>query len=124
MESEHFKDKELRCKCCGINLVRESALKKLEKMRHIAGDKPIRLTSAYRCPRHEAAIGGSFGPHPEGAGFDIDCKGTWALRLVIAAYQAGFGGIGINQKGSKRFIHVDDLANKELGRMRPWIWSY
>jgi hypothetical protein len=43
-----------------------------------------------------------------------------AYRLAKLAFDHGFTGIGINQKGGGRFIHVDDLADAP----RPTIWSY
>lgn len=44
--------------------------------------------------------------------------------LLDAALQAGFMGIGVNQKGgSGRFIHLDDIEDSP-DRPRPTIWSY
>ena len=34
-----------------------------------------------------------------------------------------FLGIGFQQKGSGRFIHLD-MASAEYGILRPTIWSY
>jgi hypothetical protein len=35
----------------------------------------------------------------------------------------GFKGIGVNQKGNGRFIHLD-IGEMEDGRPRPHLWSY
>jgi zinc D-Ala-D-Ala carboxypeptidase len=39
------------------------------------------------------------------------------LRL---AFKLGFTGIGVQQKGSGRFIHLDTME----GGTRPTVWSY
>jgi hypothetical protein len=43
--------------------------------------------------------------------------------VLKLALEAGFTGIGVAQKGSGRFMHLDDLLNDE-GQPRPTIWSY
>jgi zinc D-Ala-D-Ala carboxypeptidase len=35
------------------------------------------------------------------------------------ALEAGFTGIGVQQKGTGRFLHLDTLEN-----LRPTVWSY
>ena len=40
---------------------------------------------------------------------------------VTSAYR--IGGIGVNQKGASRFIHLDDLDQSD-SHTRPWVWSY
>lgn len=41
----------------------------------------------------------------------------------VLLFQYGFTGIGINQKGGNRFIHLDDCG-PTTGRPRPTMWSY
>jgi zinc D-Ala-D-Ala carboxypeptidase len=36
------------------------------------------------------------------------------------ALEAGFAGIGVQQKGTGRFLHLDTLE----GDLRPTVWSY
>ncbi len=127
METKHFKDHELACKCCGINDVRESSLLRMERVRQLV-KKPFTFNSAYRCPIHEAAVDGSFGAHPLGAGFDVRCSGTLYLQIFAAALKCGFTGYGSSQKlGTShhhRFLHLDDLTPNETDKPRPWGWSY
>lgn len=123
--SEHFTLEELRCKCgCGIVKVRSGSLTRLEDLRHRGGDKPIILSSAFRCPDYNARVSstGRDGPHPTGRAFDIRCYGKRAYEIIDFAIIVGFTGIGISQRGphSGRFIHVDDIESP----MRPWVWSY
>lgn len=63
--SEHFDLSEFACKCgCGgerapeiaANLKRVAAM--LEKIRAALGNKPITVTSGYRCTKHNARVGG------------------------------------------------------------------
>ena len=120
----HFPDYELRCKCgCGLLPV-QAFMDRIEALR-VAFDKPMTVTSAARCPEHNAKVSGTgrTGPHTTGRAIDIGIQGGDALRLVGMAIQMGFTGIGVAQKGGGRFIHIDDLKNGPHSP-RPWIWSY
>jgi len=46
-------------------------------------------------------------------------KPMWVLLKI--ALEEGMTGIGVQQKGSGRFLHLDDVT-EEI--QRPWIWSY
>ena len=83
--------------------------------------------SGYRCPKHNAEVSntGLDGPHTISA-FDVRIAGYDVLKLTKIAMDAGFSGIGINQKGdwNKRIVHLDRLPNIEGKRPRPWVWTY
>jgi uncharacterized protein YcbK (DUF882 family) len=83
---------------------------------------PFKITSAYRCPDHNAAVSstGRDGPHTTGRAVDISIRGAQAFKLVCHATAAGFTGLGVNQKGGGRFIHID----KSETHPRPAVWSY
>ena len=101
----------------------QAFLVRLEQLRRAFG-KPMRLSSAYRCPNYNARISktGRDGPHTTGRAVDVLISGEDAYRLVQLALEHGFTGIGIAQRGphERRFIHLDDLE----GPTRPWVWSY
>ncbi len=100
-------------------------LKKLDELRDNYG-KPIILNSAYRCPDHNRAVSSSKsvnGPHTTGKAVDIRTSRKEAYTVLSLAFLAGFTGIGVAQKGSGRFIHLDMLGSLE-GAVRPTIWSY
>ena len=59
--------------------------------------------------------------HNFGKAVDIGVRGEQAYRIVEAAPRHGFVGIGVSQKGNKRFIHLDTGGE---GFPRPMIWSY
>ena len=120
----YFTKAELKCKCgrCGGKMD-DVFMRKLSAMRKEAGFGFV-LSSAYRCPSHNAKVSstGRTGPHTTGRAVDIRCFGARAHRVIELAFKHGMTGIGVSQKGrhDKRFIHVDDLD--EI--MRPTIWSY
>ena len=123
-ETTHFSRHELRCRCgCGRCGMDQAFLVRLEQLRWAFG-KPMRLSSAYRCPDHNERISktGRTGPHTTGRAVDVLVSGEDAYRLVRLALEHGFTGIGIAQRGphERRFIHLDDLD----GPTRPWVWSY
>lgn len=97
---------------------------KVEKLRVRFGH-PLPVTSAARCPAHNAKESrtGAKGPHTTGQAIDFGVMGSRALDVVRLALEEGFTGIGVQQKGSGRFIHIDDLPAAE-GQPRPWVWSY
>jgi zinc D-Ala-D-Ala carboxypeptidase len=50
-------------------------------------------------------------------------RGDKAVKLIKVAFEFGITGIGVQQKGGSRFIHLDDLRLED-GFARPNIWSY
>jgi uncharacterized protein YcbK (DUF882 family) len=88
---------------------------------------PITLTSAYRCPEHPIEKAKSSGPgaHSTGKAVDIAVSRGDAYRLLSLVFQEdydvrSFTGVGINQKGNSRFIHLDTITEG----VRPTVWSY
>jgi uncharacterized protein YcbK (DUF882 family) len=83
--------------------------------------KPMTITSGYRCPQHPIeATKSAPGPHSTGMAADIGVQGADAHRILSIALDMNFKGIGVQQKGDKRFLHLDDLTDGA----RPTIWSY
>lgn len=71
-------------------LVRPRLIATLERLRSIHG-RPITILSGYRCPVHNAAVGGARdSQHMYAAAVDVE-RGTCS---VIDARRAGFVGIG------------------------------
>lgn len=118
----HFSDEELRCKCgCGQQNMRAGFMTKVEALR-VAVGFPLPVTSAYRCPEHNARVSstGLTGPHTTGRAIDLGVDRERAFHvLTVALRLGGFSGIGVQQKGAGRFIHLDSLTDG-----RPTIWSY
>ena len=117
---QNFSAKEFDCSHCGKNEMQPDFLQKLQALRSVYG-KPMRVTSGYRCPAHPIeAKKAKPGAHASGCACDIGIDGPDAHRLLKLAFAAGFTGIGVQQKGSGRFIHLDTLE----GGLRPNVWSY
>lgn len=117
-------DKKLTCSCgCGM-LPAQDFMDKVEQLRVRYG-KPLTVTSAARCPDYNAKVSstGRTGPHTTGRAIDFGVQGPDALQIIALAVEMGFTGIGVNQKGGGRFIHIDDLPNGP-GCPRPFVWSY
>lgn len=99
-------------------------LASLDSLRHKCGF-PFVITSGYRSPEYNNEISGTgfTGPHTTGKAADIAVSRDRAFELLQCAMEINyFTGIGINQKGDRRFIHLDILTPAEAPR--PTIWSY
>lgn len=121
----HFKTSEFICRCgCGRMEIPFDFIYKLELLR-LAFNRPMVITSGYRCPTHNRRVSrsGDNGPHTIAAA-DVAVSGRLAHRLLQHAFIVGFTGIGVAQKGAhgSRFIHLDDLPAHN--HPRPWVWSY
>jgi uncharacterized protein YcbK (DUF882 family) len=78
------------------------------------------VSSGYRDPSHpNEASKAQPGEHTTGRATDIAVSGSAALRLVVLAVKHGFTRIGVQQKGTGRFIHLGDSPDFPAG-----MWSY
>lgn len=116
--TEHFDSSEFRCKCgCGNGdyMMAPELVQGLEELREMIG-QPIIVTSAFRCERHNEAVGGVDNSyHTQGLACDIAVSGMTAMRLASWCEQVDVfarGGIGIYP--ANHFVHVD------IGPRRRW----
>jgi zinc D-Ala-D-Ala carboxypeptidase len=110
----NFSAQEFNCSHCGQNEMKPEFMAKLQKLRETYGS-PMKVTSGYRCPQHPIeAKKASPGAHASGLACDIGVQGEEAHRLLALALEAGFTGIGVQQKGSGRFLHLDTRPEKAL----------
>jgi zinc D-Ala-D-Ala carboxypeptidase len=127
LDLEYFKKAEFTCHCgCGRADMDPNFMRWLDKIRR-ALRRPMRVTSGFRCPQHNATVSstGLTGPHTTGKAVDIGVSGEGAFMLLSLAMGAGVQGVGVKQNGSHagRFLHLDMLTHDEAGT-RPWVWSY
>ena len=117
----NFTPDEFRCKCgCGEVLMDPRFMARLQHLRS-AYKRPMKITSGYRCAKHPVEAKKPMpGVHSQGIAADIGVRGSEAFALLEMAFKFGFTGIGINQKGDSRFIHLDISTDDN----RPTIWSY
>jgi len=115
-----FSEAEFKCSHCGASKMDQGFVDKLNILRESYG-KPLRVTSGYRCPDHPVEIKkASSGAHTSGRAVDLAVQGADAYKLLDIAMRMGFKGVGVQQKGTGRFIHLDDWQSPN----RPTIWSY
>jgi len=123
MSWKNFTLEEFSCKHCGKNEINHKLIDKLQLLRDDLGF-PLVISSGYRCPEHPIeAKKNKPGTHAEGIAVDIAVSHEKALEVLYKGIAHGFKGIGVNQKGNGRFIHLD-IAEMEDGRPRPHLWSY
>ena len=122
----YFRPEEFDCKCkkCkdngegrGVDMMEDYFLQMLDDARHKAGI-PFVITSGYRCPSHNRAVGGvANSAHTKGLAADIACSDERSRGYIIGAlYEASFNRIGIHPE----FIHVDDDDSKSA----DVVWLY
>lgn len=120
MLSEHFSESEMSCHHCGqlpAGGISGVLLDGLERLRTIV-DKPIYVTNAYRCPEHNAAVGGvSNSQHVHGTAADIyvDGMGVWELANICKQI---FDGVG--EYYGQEFVHVDMRDNGNSTGVYLW----
>jgi len=108
----HFKLSEFACPCCKQVMLHPLLLKKLVSFREMI-NKPVYITSGYRCPSYNQKIGGvKRSYHMLGLAADIRVEGISALDLLEYAEIIDFTGIGFYEK--KNFLHLDVRPTKRI----------
>lgn len=120
---KNFTADEFKCSHCGANEMKPEFMDRLQQLR-TAYNKPMKITSGYRCPKHPIEVAkGKPGAHASGMAADIGVQGAESHRLLQLALELGFTGIGVQQKGTGRFLHLD-LIPTSIDFPRPTVWSY
>lgn len=89
-KTSHFSEAELACPCCGLNLVTPEMLEQAETIRALNGSKPMIVSSATRCARHNKEVGGvSNSLHLYGCAMDVHISGVAASTLVKQSKKLG-----------------------------------
>lgn len=116
----NFSESEFRCKHCGKVNMEPDFLSRLQAVRTAYG-KPMIVTSGYRCSDHPIEKRKAKpGAHALGLAADVAVRGGDAYLVLKLALEQGFTGIGINQKGPGRYLHLDTSTEAP----RPNVWSY
>ena len=94
--------------CCSTVKIDSELVAILQKIRDHFG-RPVYLNSAYRCAKHNAAVGGSSGSyHTKGMAADIRVDGIAPSEVAKFAESIGVLGIGLYSN----FVHVDTRTSK------------
>lgn len=109
MASKYFSDEELTCHCCGQypeGGMDSKLLDLIDAMREKVGG-PLILSCAYRCPSHNAEVGGvPNSQHVQGCAADVQIPdGMTVDQLAQIAEECGADGIGCYYNSD--FVHVD-----------------
>ena len=113
-----FTAKEFACRHCGANDMRAEFMGRLQELRNRYG-QPMRISSGYRCTEHPIeAKKPEPGPHTTGLACDVVVDGAEAYKLLRLVMAMEFKGVGVQQKGAGRFLHLDSMSGP--GR----VWSY
>ena len=122
--AKYFSKEEMACQCgCGESPMDQGFMDKLDALREAYG-KPIHITSGYRCPGHPIeARKAKAGAHSSAKAADIGVDRAEAHEILRLAFALEFKRVGVQQKGSGRFIHLD-TATAEDGFPEPTVWSY
>ncbi len=123
--SKYFKATEFMCSHTGTENMDAHFIEKLNMLRQIYG-KPMTVSSGYRDSTHPVEAmkkDPTSGSHVSGKAADILIERAEAYKLLSLAFDVGFTGLGVNQKGGARFLHLDTIESSPT-RPRPTIWSY
>ena len=109
--SAHFSVPEFRChgaNCCDSILIDDALVAFLQQIRAHFG-KPVTINSGYRCPSHNAAIGGAANSyHCRGMAADISVADTPPAAVAAYAQHLGVPGIGLYETAQDGFfVHID-----------------
>ena len=100
----------------------QDLINKLDTLRERLG-RPIKITSSYRDPGHNAAVGGVQGSqHLTGHAVDIELPndGQYHYDIVKLAFEIGFTGIGERrQTGKVGMLHLD---NRPVASRAKWTY--
>ena len=116
--SKNFKSTEFDCHgsgCCTSTLIDDDLIKYVQKIREHF-NKPITITSGYRCPTHNSRIGGATGSrHSKGQAADIVVSGVASREVAKYAESIGIKGIGLYETNADgHFTHIDTRGTKSF----------
>ena len=88
--ASNFTSTEFACRCCGVVKVSQSLIDKLELLRAEL-KRPVIITSGYRCPKHNAEVGGvTNSQHLLGKAVDVKIRGISPTKVGKVAKKVGF----------------------------------
>ena len=124
--SKNFSRSEFACPHCGEVEIDPLLVATLQRIRDKAG--PVVVTSGYRCPVHNEAVGGvNNSQHIYGRAADIYVPGMSQAALLALVREMTvnediYAGYAYAIKNSKRAVHVD-VRIPESNTVRGWLSS-
>ena len=116
--SKNFKSSEFDCHgsgCCLLTTIDDELVKYLQLIRDYF-NKPVNISSGYRCPTHNKNIGGATGSrHSKGQAADIYINGVAPIEIAKYAESIGILGIGLYETNADgHFVHIDTRDTKSF----------
>lgn len=116
--SKNFRSKEFDCHgkgCCSMTQIDEKLVEYLQKIRNHF-NKPVTITSAYRCEKHNKSVGGATkSQHMLGNAADIVVSGVASREVAKYAESIGILGIGLYETSKDGyFTHIDTRTAKKF----------
>lgn len=101
----YFTKDELKCSHCGKFEMDEDFMRRANHARHYAR-VPFIVNSAYRCPEHNEAVGGSpKSSHVKGMAMDVKVKTPWHAHQILR---------GLHEAGINRaFVYIKPSVKAE-----------
>jgi len=124
--SKNFSRSEFACPHCGEVEIDPLLVATLQRIRDKAG--PVVVTSGYRCPVHNEAVGGvNNSQHIYGRAADIYVPSMSQAALLALVREMTmnediYAGYAYAIKNSKRAIHID-VRIPESNTVRGWLSS-
>lgn len=114
--TQNFSSTEFDCHgqgCCSITKIDPKLAEYLQQIRKHFG-KPVIVTSAYRCEKHNKNIGGATKSyHMRGQAADIVVSGVTSQEVAKYAESIGILGIGLYETSKDGyFVHIDTRTTK------------
>jgi len=113
--TKHLSTHEVSCKCgCGFNKLDPMTAKAFEKIREIAGNQPLTISSGCRCEAHNKAIGGATSSqHVKGTALDIRVPKGMDFDFFYGICDNVIGHVGgVGKYSDLRFVHIDTRGHR------------
>lgn len=116
--SPNFKSTEFDCHgngCCSTTQIDEKLIEYAQNIRNHF-NKPVTISSGYRCPIHNKNVGGATGSrHGKGQAADIIVKDTKPSAVAKYCESIGILGIGLYETDADGyFVHIDTRTTKSF----------
>jgi len=86
-------------------MIHPRLVRMLEKLRSLDGNRPIRITSGYRCPPHNREVGGvEHSLHMRGQAVDVAVMAVHQPQFCDNARAAGFDSVLLYS--SRHYVHL------------------
>ena len=106
MASKYFSYDEVTCHCCGKHGATPELLKFMDDVREAVGG-PVNVTNVYRCPKHNAEVGGvPNSAHALGLACDFLIPPGYSVDSFARLCES-LGADGVGRYYGDQFVHAD-----------------